>query len=464
MKAHAIYQHQNSDIDELLNKAVWLASDIGLKPDGVHSIYSLSFCKITTHWLKNTAMKFVGLQATTRSFSTCRGYIRSFNHFDSFLQTFNTPISPNHVNRELIVSFIQFLAKLGLSPATRSITLINLRTFHQMILLQNWLAWPPKPIIFNRDLAKDSIIVPKHIHKEVIVQLKNHLHYLPKWIQSFVIILMETGRRVSEVCSLNYDCLEQDSDGDWFLRVNEKKLRRIRLIPISTPCLEAVKAQQVYLVNSIGGSPLLFPATKSSKSATITAPHINRTLNKLAIEKNIVDKNGVIWRFSSHQFRHTIGTQMINSGVPQVMVQHYLGHESPEMTARYAHIHNETMKAAFVEYQERLINTQGKIESSDTQINARWLKKNIMSQTLPNGLCSLPLTQQKCPHANACLTCTHFRTSKKHLPQHRAQLEETCKIIENAKENGLQRMVEMNTEIASNLKLIITTLEQENNV
>ncbi|WP_133135920.1 hypothetical protein [Legionella rowbothamii] len=81
MKAHAIYQHQNNDIDELLNKDVWLASDIGLKPDGVHSIYSLSFCKITTHWLKNAAMKFVRLQAATRSFSTCRGYIRSFNHF-----------------------------------------------------------------------------------------------------------------------------------------------------------------------------------------------------------------------------------------------------------------------------------------------------------------------------------------------------------------------------------------------
>lgn len=432
-------------------------------PDGVHAIYYLSFSKITTSWLKSAAMKFIRLQAATRSFSTCRGYIRSFNHFDSFLQTLNTPISPNNINRELIVNFIQHLGKLKLSPATRSITLINLRTFHQMVLLEGWLNWPSKPIIFNRDFPRDSTIIPKHINKEVILQLKSHLHALPKWIQNFIVILMETGRRVSEVCTLNYDCLEQDSDGDWFLKVNEKKLRRIRLIPISIPCLEAVKNQQVYLINSIGASPLLFPATRSSKSSTITAPHINRVLNKLALEKNIVDRNGIVWRFSSHQFRHTIGTQMINSGVPQVMVQHYLGHESPEMTARYAHIHNETMKTAFIEYQEKLVNTQGKIESSDAQINARWLKKNIMSQTLPNGLCSLPLTQQKCPHANACLTCTHFRTSKKHLPQHKAQLDETCKVIENAKQNGWQRIVEMNTEVASNLKSIITTLEHENN-
>ncbi|KTD68210.1 hypothetical protein Lste_1368 [Legionella steelei] len=45
------------------------------------------------------------------------------------------------------------------------------------------------------------------------------------------------------------------------------------------------------------------------------------------------------------------------------------------MTARSAYIHNETMKAAFVEYQEKLVNTQGKVESSDIQINARWLRK-----------------------------------------------------------------------------------------
>lgn len=70
------------------------------------------------------------------------------------------------------------------------------------------------------------------------------------------------------------------------------------------------------------------------------------------------------------------------------------------MTARYAHIHNSTMKAAFVDYQDRLVDIQGKMNSSNDHLNARWLKQNIMTQALPNRLCSLPLTQQKCPHAN----------------------------------------------------------------
>jgi len=44
---------------------------------------------------------------------------------------------------------------------------------------------------------------------------------------------------------------------------------------------------------------------------------------------------------------HTVGTNIINSGVPITSVRKYLGHESPEMTMVYAHIHDSTLKADF---------------------------------------------------------------------------------------------------------------------
>jgi len=40
---------------------------------------------------------------------------------------------------------------------------------------------------------------------------------------------------------------------------------------------------------------------------------------------------------------------MINSDVPQRVVQQFLGHETPAMTARYAHIHDSTMKRKLAE-------------------------------------------------------------------------------------------------------------------
>lgn len=462
MNALELAVNKLTEKDELLEKDVWVASDVGLKPDNTHSIYYLPFTKITTPWLKTTAKRFVRLQATTRSFSTCRGYIRSFTHLDDYLKTLNEFIPPNKFNRAFIVGFIQYLAKRDLNPMTRGITLLNVRTLHQIVLQEEWLDFPDRQIIFNGDLPKDATITPKYISQEVLNQLKKHLHQLSPWMQNFVIVLMETGRRVSEVTLLTLDCLEQDSDGDWLLRVHEKKLKRVRLIPISDVCVKAIRAQQNDLRKNERVSPLLFPSQRESKSPTISATYVNRALKKLAKTNNIVDSNGVVWKFSSHQFRHTVGTQMINSGVPQVMVQHYLGHESPEMTARYAHIHNETMKAAFSEYQGKLVDIQGKIKAADEHIDARWLKQNIMSQALPNGICSLPLTQNKCPHANACLTCAHFRTSNKHLEQHKSQLQETYKVIDNAKQNGWQRIIEMNTEVVHNLESIITSLENNN--
>lgn len=458
MKTQFLKQAQHVIHDDLLDKDVWLASDVGLLPDVTHSVYSMKFTKIITPWLKTAAKKFVRIQAATRSFATCRGYIRSFNHFDEYLQTIEGSFASSSINRSHIVGLIQYLSKKNLKPMTKGITLINLRVFHQVVLLEEWLDWPEKPIIYNSDLPRDIDKAPKYISEHVLRQLKRHIHNFPEWMQYFIIILMETGRRISEVCSLSFDCLEQDSDGDLLLRVNEQKLKRIRLIPISKECISAIKAQQ-NIVLAEKPSKYLFPNQSLSKSPTVSAPHINRSLNSLALEYGIKDINGVIWKFSSHQFRHTIGTQMINAGVPQVMVQHYLGHESPEMTARYAHIHNETMKKAFTEYQEKMVDVNGQ---NNELINAKWLKKNIMSQALPNGLCSLPLTQNRCPHANACLTCTHFRTSKQYLDRHKSQLEEATRVIENARQNGWHRIEEMNNEVACNLKSIILTLENTN--
>ena len=458
MKVKLSTHSQISSGDALLNRDEWTAGDIGLSPDVTHAIYYLKFNKIKTDWLKVAAKKFVRLQAATRSFSTCRGYIRSFNHLDEYLQTLESAFVSSNISRSHIIGLIQHLTTKGLSPMTRGITLVNLRVFHQVVLREGWLDWPDKPLIYSSDLSQDINKAPKYIDEYVINQLRTHLHDLPEWMQHFIVILMETGRRVSEVCSLSYDCLESDGDNDLLMRVSEKKLSRVRLIPVSKACIDAIRAQQA-LVSTETPSTYLFPSRTSSKSPTVSAPHINRALNRLANDKKIKDNNGVIWRFSSHQFRHTIGTKMINAGVPQVMVQHYLGHESPEMTARYAHIHDATMKKAFVDYQEKLIDIQGKEKPSDAQMNAKWLKQNIMSQSLPNGLCALPLTQKRCPHANACLTCAHFRTSKKHLDGHRAQLEATTKVIENAKKNGWQRIVEMNSDVACSLKSIIQTLD-----
>lgn len=447
--------------DALLEKDRWPVEALGISPDPVHGSYYLDFSHIEQSWLKEATKRFVRFQSATRSYSSCRSYIAALVRFSEYLFGLNKQAQPNGITRKLIIGFLEYLKNKKFGVSTRRLTIVHLRTFHLLMLQEEWLPWPEKPLIYSSDLPKDIVSYPRYIPDNVIGQLKQSLHHLEPYIQRFATILLETGRRISEACTLSFNCLEQDEQGDWYMQVKESKLKKIRLIPISHLCLKAVKEQQEYLSKQGKKSHYLFPARRKSKSPHISARHFNTVINELAQDCKIKDANGKVWRFQAHQFRHTVGTSMINNGVPQVMVQQYLGHDSPEMTARYAHIHNETLKKAFKQYESKLINIHGKMQSSNKILDARWLKKNIMSQALPNGLCTLPLTQQACPHANVCLTCAHFCTSKEFLPQHQAQLQQTNKIIDNAKENGWQRIVEMNITVSENLQSIITKLEKQ---
>jgi integrase/recombinase XerD len=449
----------------LFNRDIWKAEDIGCKPETVHGMYQLNFSRLKPQWYKHAVMRFIQFQSAIKSFSTCYSYLGRLITFGEFLSKKYPDISAEMINREVIINYITYLAKSRLGLVTRSMSLIHLRTFHGIMLQEKWLPLLKEPLIYSSDLPKNIEHIPRFIPEFVILQLQKNIHYLPVYMQYFITILLETGRRIGEICTLPLNCIEQDNQGDYFLKVYESKLKKSYLIPISDTCINAIKSQYKCVIESnLQKKHYLFPSRVRNKTPHISARYVNHALVELAKAQNIVDENGNIWKFHSHQFRHTVGTRMINSGVPQTIVQRYLGHESAEMTARYAHIHNETLKTAFNEYQEKLVDINGKIryrQQNNSYDEAKWLQHNMMSQALPNGICALPSPQQRCPHANACLTCVNFRTHKKFLPQHQGQLEMTNQIIDSAKANGWQRQVEMNLAVKKNLENIIKNLEEE---
>ena len=85
---------------------------------------------------------------------------------------------------------------------------------------------------------------------------------------------------------------------------------------------------------------------------------------------------------------------MINNGVPQHIVQRYLGNESSEMTSRYAHIYDQTLKTEITKFHGRVVNVAGQVvESAYPELDTadlQWFKRNVQAQALPNGSCSLP--------------------------------------------------------------------------
>ena len=139
-----------------------------------------------------------------------------------------------------------------------------------------------------------------------------------------------------------------------------------------------------------------------------------------------------------------------------------LDHGSPEMTARYATIKDQTLRREWERFQQR-INIRGELiplPDGAAMSDAAWALENLAraKQTLPNGYCGLPL-QQTCPHPNACLTCDSFLTTAEFLPSHRDQLARTERLIAEAEADGRLRLVEMNEPVRLNLIRIIDGLE-----
>ncbi len=461
-----------------LGDDVWDAKELGVKIPAYDKSHSkFIFTRIEQPWLKRLAKKFIRFRATTRAYGTLSSYLMAFNKFSEFL-TNNYPFVNNikKIDRELFIEYIHYLNKQDYKPQTVISHLGAIKIFFEDGNINGWFNISPH-LIRLEDYPKSVKPLPRYIPDEVIKQLNQHIDKLPEQLMRMVLVLQECGLRIGEALTLSFDCLRQDTQGDWFIFITRHKMKVEQNIPISRELVAVIQEQQQYIKDNLNKDfKYLFCGRRKGATsrehyypeAKLMSPQsFSIYVNRLAEEENITDSNGQLWRFQSHQFRHTVGTRMINNNVPQHIVQKYLGHESPTMTMRYAHIHDQTLKREIAQFHDsRVVNVAGEVvETSnaelDNNLDLHLLKKNVLAQALSDGSCARPIQLGECPHANACLTCGDFRTTLEFLDQHKTHLEETEKLIKNAEEKGWKRQAEMNIRVRDNLKKIITTLELE---
>jgi len=212
-------------------------------------------------------------------------------------------------------------------------------------------------------------------------------------------------------------------------------------------------------------SPWLFPAPRANPDGALpfTYGALRQRLARFQEAIDLRDCAGRPVRVTAHQFRHTFGTRLINSDVPQHVVQRLMGHASPMMTATYARLHDTTLRAAFEAYLATRVDVDGKRLAFDAEAptaDAEWVKQHYgrVEASLPNGFCGRP-PQQDCPHPNACLTCPDFQTTVEFLPVHRRQADETRKLVLAAEEGGRHRLADNHRRVLGHLEQIIPALE-----
>lgn len=462
----------NVNPEEEYQKEIWDCRKLGVDPGKGKQAYTLNFKGISQPWLLGPAKVYIKFTLSTQSFSSALNKLGSLRKLSAFLSEQYPSLEPAQLNRAVIIDFLAYLAKKHPKPTTRSHFLSDIRDFLDLCYQNEWLP-VIRYLIRKEDYPRRPKALPRYIPECVMEQLMSHIDDLPEPVMRMTLVIIECGMRISELLYLKPDCLLQDKVGDWFLRYYQFKMRKEITIPVSREVVRVIQEQRRYIQEHLGDSyEYLFCSSLSGPSGFRPRPKpmirdsYARFLNNLAEKHNICDESGKLWRFQTHQFRHTVGTRMINNGVPQHIIQRYLGHESPDMTATYAFIHDQTMKIEIAKFQDKVVNIAGQtVNPNDKEADSgdlQWFKRNINAQALPNGSCALPIISQGCPHANACLTCTHFRTTIEFLDIHKQELERTEQLIEKAKANGWTRQVEMNERVAENLRRVIKSLEESN--
>jgi integrase len=456
------------DIDAEYATDVWQAKRLGIPR--ARSPHQIRFDDISQPWLRTAVKRWARLRlGSGKTFGTVSVDTRAMVWFSRYLATSATNSAA--LSREVLERYLVSVTGSHLQPHTASTYITCLRGFLDTCRRHGWLpGLAPTAVLYNDDLPPRPRPLPRFITEFVMAQLENptNLDRLPDHTtRALVVVITETGLRANDACALVFNPIVNDSSGWPCLRYHNTKMATEQLIPLSPTGAEAIRAQQLHLQQHWPDGPaMLFPAVHSN-------PDGDRAFNYATLRQRFVcwqqaiglhDETGQPVSVTPHQFRHTLGTRMINKGVPQHVIQRLLGHASPQMTARYATLHDTTVRAAFDEYCTNRIALDGtRIAYDATSItaDAEFTKHNMTraQASLPNGYCGRP-PQQDCPHPNACLTCPDFQTTPAFLDIHRRQRDQTRTLIATAEADGHFRLVDNHQRVHDNLDTLITALEE----
>ncbi|MEC4817987.1 MAG: tyrosine-type recombinase/integrase [Scytonema sp. PMC 1069.18] len=459
-----------------LSEDVWDATTLGFPPLPHSQYKKLIFHNIKQDWLKEFVKQFILYQGTSKEFGTLRAYISSFNVFSKFLDLQYPSVTIEDVNRPLILDYLKYLNNRK-SQTVKIHRLSTLNLFFKTGVINEWFR-VTEHIIRKEDFPKETRRLPRYIPDEVIKQLNKHLDALPESVMRMLLVIQETGMRISELCLLNFDCLKQDGKGGWLIQFFRWKMKKEDIIPVSDELAVVIKEQQNYIRENLGNNfNYLFSGRKQQckgydfipKPTVMGYDSFRNFLKRLVSDFEICERSGKPWKFQTHQFRHTVGTRMINSGVPLHIIQRYLGHETPEMTMRYAYIHDETLRKEVEKYHEsRVVNFQAEtvelektILSSDEDLE--WFKNNVQARALEHGYCARPKVLGDCNLTgfDGCYNCPHWRTNQNFLPVLKDTLERTNKVLKKAQDCGWTLQINKNKPIQENLQKVIKSLESD---
>ncbi len=317
---------------------VWFLERFSLQTDRINpanEIITLSFEDIrigsNREWLKKYMKYLIGISVRL-SLQTirCRYYflLKFLKYSDA------KGIELLSVSTADMTDYIRSLDKEAIQGETYNDHLCALTTFFYYLVAKKALAAMP----FDLHYYLKRIVGVSHSNRALsgkhMEEFLEALGKMPETIRLIYLILAEMGIRVSEACALRGNSLFL-KDGKAWLQVYQPKMKKFKTIPIIRTLYDLI--QQYIHVKGFSKEEYVF---QNKHGGAFNSSTFTKTIKEL----------GLSFQLRSHDFRHTIATEMMCNGVPIEAIRDYLGHNNTDMTKCYLDYFQEIIDAANVEY------------------------------------------------------------------------------------------------------------------
>jgi site-specific recombinase XerD len=233
-------------------------------------------------------------------------------------------------------AWLQAGAQGGLSQSAQRTYLAHLRGWFGFLERRDW---PLDPGLFRVRLPKpDGDPLPRYLSEteyrrlaQVILEATEADTYKAYLDRAWFLTLAHTGLRLSELLDLRVEDLNL---AEGYATIRGGKPRKDRVVYL-TPALATALKRYLHHRPDLPEVPYLFVLRGRGVSATVIRHRLKRYGQRVDLS------------VTPHRLRHTLGTRLINQGVPIQSIRKLLGHRRLNTTQIYARIYDQTLYEQF---------------------------------------------------------------------------------------------------------------------
>nr|WP_067286844.1 site-specific integrase [Marinobacterium profundum] len=233
----------------------------------------------------------------------------------------------NQLTRQQIQYFHTDLHDEGLAQATCDHHLKLMR--HALNLAVDWELLEKNPAeriqLFHPDNRVERLLSDSELHRLLKV-LRNDEN---RTVCLVALFLLSTGARLNEALQARWSQVDKINQ-IWRIPASNSKSKRIRSVPLNSSALTVLKT-----LGTEGENDYLFVSSTTGERMTTIHKVWDRLRNKAGLP-----------HLRLHDLRHQYASFLVNSGRTLYEVQQILGHSSPTVTQRYAHLSTKALQEA----------------------------------------------------------------------------------------------------------------------